>query len=246
MNGMEYRFKPGDVVYWHRQVGNHHFVDYGIVYDHYSDCVYVDLLTFPENRVIDGIPLNNFETPTPWKKLPKGWTYNTQLFTMGWDEPPKEVANLSRKNPDDIKRAYLNGFLIKASEKFDGSIETEITKQGWRIVRKYNGHTLRHVSLAHHKAYTTYEEAKAEVDAYLTELRRQSELSDYEWSVEQIDKELNRWQKLYGIPEDTKLAYREWLLQRPNVEDIEVRIYDSAIQWKYDRRKRWNNIEMVR
>ena len=38
-----------------------------------------------------------------------------------------------------------------------------------------------------------YQEAKAEVEEYLEEFRRQAALSDYEWAVEEIDKTLNHW-----------------------------------------------------
>lgn len=44
-----------------------------------------------------------------------------------------------------------------------------------------------------HELYRTYKEAKKEVDENIEEFIRQSNLTDYEWSVEQIDKNLLRW-----------------------------------------------------
>jgi len=93
------------------------------------------------------------------------------------------------------------------------------------------------MSITSDKVYFTYEEAKKEVKDYLGELKRQSELSDYEWSVEEIDKQLERWSCIFSIPEDIKSSYREWLLKLDNVEDLVVRISNGEIQWKYDRHK---------
>ena len=38
--------------------------------------------------------------------------------------------------------------------------------------------------------------------------------------------------------------YREWLLNMSNVEDIETRIFNGNVQWKYWTKKRWNYIEL--
>lgn len=40
-------------------------------------------------------------------------------------------------NPDNIKEAYNKGFLVERSKIFLGQIETEITKEGWRLVVRY-------------------------------------------------------------------------------------------------------------
>lgn len=247
MNGIEYRFQPGDVAYWHRQTGNNHYVGYGIVDEHYSDAVCVDLLETKECRYIDGVPLNDVPSVGKWHKLPKGWTYNTQLYELEWRSDPMFATFVFNiKDPENVKEAFKRGYLIRAIDKFQGNIETEITKEGWRLVKRYDPHKIiiTSTSIRPYQCYTTFEEAQKEVDDYKAELQRQANLTDYEWSVELIDKELNRWQKLYGVPEDEKQKCRKWLLGMDNVEDLEVRLSMGGIQWKYDRNKKWRNIEL--
>ena len=92
--------------------------------------------------------------------------------------------------------------------------------------------------------YFTYEEAKKEVEDNIAEFHRQANLSDYDWSVEQIDKTLNLWKRLSDSSENEVKQYRDWLLGMSNVEDIEVRLFGGNIQWKYWKNKRWMNIEL--
>ena len=92
--------------------------------------------------------------------------------------------------------------------------------------------------------YFTYEEAKKEVEDNIVEFNRQANLSDYDWSVEQIDKTLGFWKHLSGSTDNEVKHYRDWLLGMSNVEDIEVRLFGGNIQWKYWKNKRWMNIEL--
>lgn len=69
-------------------------------------------------------------------------------------------------------------------------------------------------------------------------------MSDYEWSVFLINKELNRWQNIYSISNEIIEKYRNFLLNLDDVENIEVRIYGSDIQWKRFKNSRWANIEI--
>lgn len=243
MNGMEQRFKKDDIVYFRRRVGNRVFVHYGIVDDVFTDGYWVDFLEPKETRLINGIPLNDFPAYSEWKKLPRGWTYNTELVSITSEDVDSMKKPINLKNPDEIYKAYCDGLLIKAKDKFHGTIETEVTKQGYRIVKKWEM-SVTNLSLPHYKVYSSYEEAEAEVTAYYDELKRISELSDYDWSVEQIDRTIDYWAYINSVPQDTKERYREFLLSKPNVEDLVVRGYGDRLQWKYDRNKRWNTIEL--
>lgn len=42
----------------------------------------VSRLRPPEIRLINGIPFEEFQSETEFKKVPKGWTYNTDLYTV--------------------------------------------------------------------------------------------------------------------------------------------------------------------
>lgn len=246
----EKRFNHGDIVYWcEKDSDNKYRVKYGRVDEQFSDAVCIDLLEFKETRYIDGVHIDNFKEEQKYKKLPKGWTYNTKLFNLesrisSEDEKLFNEPCVQIDNPESIKKVYEAGLLVKSEKIFHGRIEADITKEGFKVIKKYPmwQHYKTRVSIRPDKVYSTYQEANAEVEEYISEFKRQASLTDYEWSVEQIDKTLNFWKHLYDISEKEILSYREWLLSIKNVEDIETRVFFGQIQWKYEKNKKWNNI----
>ena len=83
-----------------------------------------------------------------------------------------------------------------------------------------------------------------EVDENINEFHRQAALSDYDWSVEQIDKTLDMWKAFNDASDKDVKAYRDWLLGMKDVENIETRLWGKQIQWKYWKNTRWNCIEL--
>lgn len=246
--GFEKRFNQGDIVYWCHQRGHEYSVKFGMVDEQFSDAVCIDLLNFRERRRVDGVPMQEFQSEQRYRKLPKGWSYDTELFKIIYDDLTDEEKKfkLDITKPEVVKEAYEKGYLVKDSTLFHGHIESEITKDGFRIVKKYPlwEHHIDHTSVRSDKVYFTYEEAKKEVDDNVAEFHRQAELSDYDWSVEQIDKTLDIWKGISSSSEEEKNQYKEWLLGMKNVEDIEVRIFGGNLQWKYWKNKKWNYIEL--
>ena len=137
--GFEKRFNTGDIVYWCHQRGHQYSVCYGMVDEQFSDAVVVDFLALRERRRVNGIPINEFVNETHYKKLPKGWTYNTVLYEITYDDLTQAEKDfvLNIKNPVCLKEAYDKGYLVKDSTIFHGNIEAEITKEGYRIIKKY-------------------------------------------------------------------------------------------------------------
>lgn len=246
--GFEKRFNQGDIVYWCHNTNGHYIVKYGMVDEQFSDAVVIDYLVPRERRLVNGIPIDEFESETKYKKLPKDWTWDTKLYNITYAVLPTEERdyfwNISK--PETIKKAYEKGYLVKDCTIFHGNIEDEITNQGYRIVKKYPmwKHHIDHVSIRPDKVYFTYEIAFEEADKLNKEIKRQASLTDYEWSVEQIEQTLWKWKALSGLSEEEMETYKEWLLNMENVEDIETRIYGGQIQWKYANKKRWNDIEL--
>lgn len=243
---MSKRYNKGDIVYWCSREGHKFSVKWGMVDEQFSrDLVYVDYLSPKETRLVNGIPIDEFKSEDKFKKLPKGWSYDTRLFKIT-STGELQGIKIDTKDPKCIKDLYDKGYLVEDSKLFHGNIEAEITNQGYRI-RKTYPMWCRHissVSIQPHKLYDNYADAKKEVDENIAELHRQANLSEYDWSVEQIDNTLNRWQSLYDISDLDKAEHRDWLLKLDNIEDVEVRIYDGNIQWKYWKNKRWANIEL--
>lgn len=246
--GYEKRFNSGDIVYWCHQCGHKYSVHYGMVDEQFSDAVVIDYLVPRERRRVDGIPIDEFQSEQKYRKLPKGWTYNTELFKLTWDDftPEEQEFVLDISKPEALREAYDKGYLVKDSTIFHGVIEEDITKEGFRIIKKYPmwQHHIDHTSVRPDKVYFTYEEAKKEVDENVAEFHRQASLSDYDWSVEQIDKTLDMWKAFNDASDRDVKVYRDWLLDMKDVENIETRLWGNEIQWKYLKNTRWNYIEL--
>lgn len=242
------RFCSGEIVYWCHSYGNGIYsVKYGMVDEQYSDAVIVDYLTPRDRRLINGIPINEFESEEKRKKLPKGWTYNTPLYSLTYsDLTSKEIDFLlDIKKPETIKEAYGKGYLVKDNTIFHGNIEADITKEGFRIVKKYprDKRHIDHVSLYPWKVYRSYDKAFQEVDDLKKEFIRQTLLTDYEWSVEQIEKTLKRWKVQNDASEKEMNRIKKFILSMENVEYIETRLFSGNVEWKYEDKKRWNTID---
>lgn len=234
----------GDIVYWCSRTGHKFSVHWGRVDEQYFGEARIDYLAVKERRLIDGVPIDEFKSEDKFKKLPKGWGPDTKLFEITL--APIENRFMNIRNPKVIKRLYSEGLLVKRGTIFPGTVEAEITRDGYRLVKKYNSYLPRRIdstTVPISQLYKRYAGAKLEVIRNREEFIRQSELTPLEWSIEQIDKDLNRWQQLNGETEIEKEALRVRLLELERVEDIETRLWGSSIQWKYWKNKRWNNIE---
>ena len=242
-------FKKDEIVYCVWREGCNLIVRVGIVNDIWGNSVSVDFLGIRENRLVNGIPIMEFESEPKLKKLPKEWIYDTRLFEITFEkyEHPEvkiDLHDVSVRDPKSIKRAYDYGYLVKEEDKFWGVIEEEITKEGYRIIKRYpiDQYHICNSTFLKNQLYHTYDEAKQVIDDYETELNRQSNLSYEEWSIEQIDKTLDQWKALYDVPEEEVKAYRDALMKLDKIDEVEVRISGNSIQWKREKNKRWNNI----
>ncbi len=245
-------WQVGDIVYWVHKDGWESTVHWGRIDEVFSDALCIDYLEPYERRMVNGIPIDEFESETDYRKLPKGWKplmpYDS-LFTITYNPWPVALSNLRYDNPDQIKKAYEDGLLVKSSSIFKGEITADITDKGYRIIKRYpvwymsNPHRPNTATVQYSNAYRSFVEAKAICDAQIQEFKRQASLSDLEWSIEQIDNDLNRWQTLYGKTDEEKKELRDKLLKMDNLEDLETRIADGDIQWKYWKNKKWHDIE---
>lgn len=245
------QLKMGQVVYYckRNRYDYSYNVAYGLVDDIWSDKVALKLLCAKDLRLINGIPYNEFKTPTHWQKLPKGWTYNTELFKQDW----KTEGGLNAyrvDDPDEILAFYNKGLLIDADKKDWSHIEAEIdSKLGWRLIRKYDSSEdpRFHSTFYYHELFYTFNEAQKWIDDYNAELKRQAALSDEEWSLEQIEHEVSRYIGFYYADEpirnEKKQKIMEWFKAFKDIEDVECRLFGGVLQWKYWENKRWNDID---
>lgn len=233
----------GSVIYYtenDKTIPCRRVVQFGIVAEHYVDCIVVGKVELADRRRVDGAPVKEFleHCPTKWKKLPKGWTYNTVLFNVDVEPAPEQAAPDIR-NPESILEAMKNGVLVPSKDNPHVTFRSEVDRRnGWRIVPEWENY-VSFVTLEFHNAFETYADAQAACDEINGEYERQANLSDYDWSVEKIDEALDNCWKL---SDHERQQYRDWILRRENVEDIEARAHGGTLQWKYSKNKTWKNI----
>ena len=240
--------KSGDVVYFLKWNKKHlPYVDYGVVDEVFHDVVYVDYVELPDTRTVTekNIPIKDFETWDKYKKLPKGWTYNTDLVNMHWHDTGDDwLRTHTAEDPNAIKEGLELGKLVLARNNTKCyTVESEITKEGYRLVKKYNSSYHCYTTFPWRDIYTTCEDARKAKEDYLTELKRQAELTDEKWSIELIEKTLKRWKSIYGISDIDYDYVRDMLLGMDNIVDLEVRLSGGRIEWKYWKNKKWHTID---
>ena len=240
--------KTDDVVYFLKYDSQHlPYVAFGVVDEIFHDVVYVDYVELPDTRTVTekNIPIKEFVSEQRYRKLPKGWTYSTDLENIRWhDTSDNWLRTHSIEDPEAIKEGLALGELVKAKNNTRcHKIESEITKEGYRLVKKYDSSHRLYTILHWYEIYATYEEAKNAKEAYIEELKRQASLTDEEWSIEQIEKELSRWKKIYDVSDLDYNYVRDMLLAMDHIEDLEVRLFGGCIEWKYWKNKKWHTID---
>ncbi len=220
-----------------KKYGHKWEVQFGTVEEHYPSAIVLQLYDLVNTKLIDGIPIKEFKHPTSWKKLPKGWRFDMELFKVTYRD--LDISEIDLTKPQSILHAIQIGTLVKVQENENGVPFAEISDNGgWRIIFQYEYHR-SYVSLPFNEVYETYEEARNVVDAHIAELERQANLSDLEWSIEQIDHNLDR---AIFLSDENKQEVRKFLMSQDRVEDIETRIYMGRLQWKYENNRRWVSI----
>ena len=247
-------FPIGSVVYYIKDDctagDNRYSVDFGIVNGYLSSReIQIEMYDVCECRTINNIPVQNIVTPTRWRKLPKGWSIGKPLVKRGsikLEDKFPEASGLNISNPKDVLNAISMGLYVKVKDKDYGSLEVELgSMTGWRLVRNYGKYQKTppsYKTLRLSETYASYEEAKAVINDIHKEWERQANLSDEEWSIEQIDQTLDRWAGVYRVPVEIKHQYRQWLMELDNIEEVETRVYMGDLQWKYWKNKTWNSI----
>ena len=141
------------------------------------DSVYVQEYRLRPFDLYDGVPPWEFSTDTRWKKLPKDWTYSTDLMASRrtideklkaeWQEFAK---NASTKDPESLLLAIEKGFFVPRNCT-RCHVEAEIIKNQYRLIyaadRTLNDNDTRIIPRS--KLYYTYEEAFVQAEGVITD-----------------------------------------------------------------------------
>ena len=227
---------------------------WGIVREVYQTATVLEIYE-PKRRItVDGVPLDEFPNYGEWKKLPKDWKRNI------WANP--EVKDEEFHYPDSIvsdEEYLLNcvecGSFVPVSTSNHFYAEIEVTYEGWRIAKKldtskscaryrqffpYSHFAGAKMSVGDYlfACYQTFDEADDALHEIIDEMERQANMTDEEWSKEQIEKTFTQAIRC-GIPEEDVIRYRDHLYSQKNIENIETRFSCGHVEWKYVDKKRW-------
>ena len=259
LNRPRVTYAPGTVVYfaglartpWYTKCRK--TVLYGIVVENYTDGIILQMIEPKDTRKIDGVPIKDYPAASEWRKLPKGWSWKTNLvpqhtgsISVFLDDEVQKPKDLNIENPETILELYKNGYLVNVQDNDHCTLNSEIdNRYGYRIVKQYNEYYQPFVSLPWRDAHDTYAGAKAIVEAEEAELKRQSELTDLEWSVEQIERDIDRWAFFFGKTEQEKEKLRGWMMALKDLENVETRVANGTFEWKYFKNKRWSAPDII-
>lgn len=253
LNKYAEKFPQGSVVYYVENIDGCRFVNFGLAYEYFHDALYIKLLHRAEDRLIDGIPYNEFKTPTRKQKLPKGWTWGTPLFEETFDKSTYAgYHGIKISDPETILDAYNKGYLIDAVKYDNSYIKSVVEQDGYYLNREYPtlyDNPLRRVKpyifVLYHKVYHTYEEAQKVIDDWKAEQQRRAAQTDYEWNAENLEHELNRYQGMYNISDENIEQIKDFILKQPDFEDLDFRMFDGTFQFKNYNKKKWINAKFA-
>lgn len=224
-------WKPGDICYWCDHLNGQLKVSFGMICCFDYGAAYIDYLAPKERRRVNGIPIEQFTTEKEYRPLPKGWSYDTEMFRITWDEVP-EKGTLNIRDPASIAEAVRTGLLVKKSTIFDGSIDTEITgSKGhlvYRLVKKWPSRVCREpsgVKVLVTELCASYSEAEKRVEAARLEKIRVANLSDEEANDEEYPRLLSR-----HFDARTVERMMAALRKLPNYGDIEIKVTDAYFE----------------
>lgn len=209
-------------------------------------------LKAPEIRLINGIPFDDFKSETEFKKLPKGWTYNTEMFEVTEDEEKKKRIlaetkdRFNIKNPSDLQWLFDNGYLLKR-EDVEPVIEVEYDHKTYRIVKKYPAWTQcygDHNNKYPDKVFETWEEAEEYMNMVKTEKHRKGMEGSLIDAYESLDWALDKYEADHGGKDIESI--RQKMLSIPRFWEYVLRYYkgeilmclrselysDSHVEWK--------------
>lgn len=228
---------------------NRREIGWGVVEENYVDGVGLALYEMPDFRLVHGVPIAKYDFNGKRKKLPNGWSWDTDLCGVTFKDTPKEYHKIHLDKPDELLAAVNAGLLVPpSSQQKQAVVEADINKDGYTIVLKYPRDTRinpSHITVRSQYLYGTYADAKRDVDCYEAELRRQADLSDYEWSVEHIQHDIARYVEYNKLGKNAMDETLAWFTKQPNVEDIETRFFAGNLEWKYEKHKKWKAVEIA-
>lgn len=191
---------------------------------------------------------------TEWSRC--NFEKHKELFEMGakYLEGEEEWRKKPLYDVDVIREGIDKGFyVLPSTQRRDLSAQSEITTKGWRIVpyRLMINHakdcyvpTVKrcsdYVSVPFYQTYATYAEADYFIKQYRAELERQSNLTDYEFDMEHLERVLKL---CYLNTDDEKDIIRKVIGKMfKDDKDIDMKNSTGRFLWRKSGMKKWTEV----
>lgn len=283
-NGIEKKlsiFEAGDIVYFINydrkvpKISRHYRVDIGIVYD---DCfwnneVKISLLVPKDNRLVNGIPWNEFKTPTKImslvqndRKLSPYEIYNKYVH-ITHEKTSVFYKDIDISNRDEIVKYVLSKDLVPLAERDNSyiSLRYDDSDKGYYLTREYDPYVYSFIYVPKYcnqfvyenndKLYYSnifsvgfdYNKIKTLCDDLnkLQELHKEKidNITELDFVIEKIDDICGKYNKIYCDDIYYTRAVKQWLLEKKNADKLCVRLYCGDIQWKYEQNSKWQKVD---
>lgn len=283
-NGIEKKtpiFEAGDIVYFINydrkvpKINRRYRVDVGMIYD---DCfwnneVKISLLAPKDSRLVNGVPWNEFKTPTKImslvqndRKLSPYEIYNKYVH-ITHEKTSVFYKDIDISNRDEIVKYVLSKDLIPLIERDNSyiSFRYDDSSKGYYLTREYDPYIHPFIYIPRYcnqfvwenndKLYYSnifsvgfdYNKIKTLCDDLnkLQELRKEKidNMTELDFVIEEIDDICGKYNKIYCDDIYYIRAVKQWLLEKKNADKLCVRLYCGDIQWKYEQNSKWQKVD---
>ena len=264
-------FEAGDIVYFINydrkvpKISRHYRVDVGMVYD---DCfwnneVKISLLVSKDNRLVNGVPYNDFKTPTKIMSFEK----NDKKKNITYQKSSFFYKDLNISNRDKIVKYVLSKDLVPLAEIDNSHISLIYDDNGksYYLTRKYDEHFNPYIYVPKYcnqyvwenedKLYYSnifsvgfdYNKIKTLCDKLnklqILHKEKIDNMIELDFVIEEIDDVCGKYNKMYCDDIYYTQAVKQWLLAKKNADKLCVRLYCGDIQWKYEQNSRWQKVD---
>jgi len=187
-----------------------------------------------------------------WHKLPKGWTYNTTLFSVvdicrdNINKKKQEAVNW--QDLDSLKKALEDRVWCKVKDNFSGKFEADIDKhKGWILRVKYDTPSLEFTKATRvvpfNRIYKDFASASKCCRALKTADLSTANMTEKDYAIAELNRTLRLLQLRgnYSFEDIDKFRQNILSLDDKVLETLETKLGGSGtwLEYRVNGKKRW-------
>lgn len=205
-----------------------------------KDCRWVKTLTS------DWMSFSEFKSETETHKLPKKWSYDTDLFWVENRYPQNDYLNFDIRDRKKIKQLYDEGWLVGVDKNDHRHIEVEFDHDYYKVVKKASFYSDTYqkplfYNLPHNRIFLNYNEARKKAKQLYEIEKNISLIAFHNDCMDDLKDHLT-----FISDSNRRAKYREKILSMGEIEKFIFRHVDDKILWAYRNAKplEWHEVEI--